>query len=68
MTEGNPELSVVEVAKLTGKSARVIHRYCKDGVIFPNARKTGPYENSAWVVPKSDVDAFIEKYPPVRKE
>ena len=66
MTEQNPELSVEKVAELTGKSVRAIHRYCKEGV-FPNARKVGPYQNSAWVVPKSDVDAFVEKYPPVRK-
>lgn len=54
-------LKVSEVAKILGVSRVTVHRLLKRGH-FPGAYKVDPtWSRSHVIIPKSDVDAFLEK-------
>ncbi len=59
-TELEETLTTEEVAKRLGVRVASINRWLKAGH-FPNAWRINPYNQSRWRIPKSDVDAFIEK-------
>lgn len=54
-------LQLLDVASRLGKPPRTISRYCERG-IFPNAVKDGPYRNSSWLIPLSDVEKYEQQY------
>lgn len=54
-------LSVTKVAKLLSLSRVTVVNYCNDGITFPNAFKKNPRRvTSAWVIPLTDITAFLE--------
>ena len=58
---GQGMLTVEEVAARLKRTKRAIQKYCDRG-IFPGAKKTGPFENSRWRIPESEVIKFVEQY------
>ncbi len=52
-------LSVAQVAEQLDVHETSIQRWIREGH-FPNARKKGPGKTSAYVVPDTDIDAFLE--------
>jgi len=60
--ETKPEdiLTTTQVAKILGAAVVTIHLWIKSGE-FPNAWQLRPRKNSKWRIPRSDVDAFIER-------
>lgn len=53
-------LTTAEVARRLDVAANTIIEWIQAGD-FPNAFKKNPRTRSAWQIPKSDLDAFIEK-------
>ena len=56
----NEIVTVTEVAELLGITPRAVQGLIGRGH-FPNARKLGPGETSAFLIPKSDLDAYLKK-------
>lgn len=50
--------SIPETAKELRLSVDTIGRWLRVGGIFPNAYKSGPFVQSTWVIPQSDIDSF----------
>ena len=68
MVADDPELTSKEIAEMMNKPRTTVTRWLRERRdIFPNARKTGAGKTDAWVAPKSDVVAYMEKYPPIRR-
>ena len=68
MVADDPELMAKEISEMINKPRPTVNRWLRERRdIFPNARKTGPGLTDPWVAPKSDVIAYMEKYPPIRK-
>lgn len=59
-TKPDEVLTTAQVAKILGAAVVTIHFWIKDGE-FPNAYQLRPHKKSTWRIPKSDVDAFIER-------
>ena len=56
--DNRPDLSLAEVARLTGQTINTI-RYARDNGAFPNSYRAGAgLPNSAWRVPQADVDNY----------
>jgi len=54
-------LTAPEVARMLGVTSASVNDWTKDGN-FPNAYRINPMRpRSAWRIPKSDVDAFIQQ-------
>lgn len=55
-------VSVDEAAKMLGMSSRTVSRWVKQGY-FPNAQKKNPFaaRGSAYEIPKSDIEVFLDK-------
>lgn len=49
-----PEFTPQEVAAIIGVTHHAVNAWCRDG-IFRHARKTGPYPQSRWRIPLSDI-------------
>ncbi len=60
--ETKPEeyLTTAQVAKILGVSIPSVNLWVKAGD-FPNAFRINPRTHSPWRIPRSDVDAFIER-------
>lgn len=56
--DNRPDLSLAEVARLTGQSIKTI-RYAQESGQFPHAYRAGKGQpNSAWRIPQADVDNY----------
>ena len=53
-------LTTAEVSEILDVAQATISAWCMAGD-FPNAYKLNPRTRSEWRIPKSDVDAFIER-------
>lgn len=61
----NVTLSAAKVAKLLSVSRVTIVNWCNDRKTFPNAFKKNPGRvTSAWVIPLTDITAFLERRNP----
>jgi predicted DNA-binding transcriptional regulator AlpA len=60
---GQPRLSynTTEAARACGVTAKTITHWCEAGKHFPNARKTSPGKGGRWIVPASDIEAFMKR-------
>jgi len=65
MSGQNNTFTIRQVAELLDVPSRTVHRWVVKGY-FPGAYKVGPERNSAYHVPQSAVDAFIEEQKNVR--
>ena len=53
--------NTTEAARACGVTAKTITHWCEAGKHFPNARKTSPGKGGRWIVPASDIEAFLKK-------
>lgn len=60
---GQPRLSynTTDAAHACGVTAKTITHWCEAGKHFPNARKTSPGKGGRWIVPASDIEAFMKR-------
>ncbi len=60
---GQPRLSynTTDAARACGVTAKTITHWCEAGKHFPNARKTSPGKGGRWIVPASDIEAFLKR-------
>ena len=58
-----PRLSynTTDAARACGVTAKTITHWCEAGKHFPNARKTSPGKGGRWIVPASDIEAFLKR-------
>jgi excisionase family DNA binding protein len=59
MNSNGNTLSTDDVADRLGVDRATVARWIRKGQ-FPNAFKKGPAINSPYVIPESDVDAFVK--------
>ncbi len=60
---GQPRLSynTTDAARACGVTAKTITHWCEAGKHFPNARKTSPGKGGRWIIPASDIEAFLKR-------
>ena len=52
--------NTTEAARACGVTAKTVTHWCEAGKHFPNARKTSPGKGGRWIVPASDIEAFMK--------
>ena len=53
--------NTTEAARACGVTPKTVTHWCEAGKHFPNARKTSPGKGGRWIVPASDIEAFMKR-------
>jgi len=62
MTNTDEILTTAQVAKMLGVTPATVNNWLKSDLgYFPNAYPLSPTPKSPWRIPKSDVEAFIQR-------
>lgn len=62
MSASDMYLSIKEASAEINIPTTTITRWCREGKIFPGARKSRPTVSGKWLVPREEVEAYKEKF------